>query len=70
MPAFSFEKLSPPVNPEPVRAVGVAQHRSSQPHNTQPRGILLQILDRLTERRLRRTGQDNSSEARSGTKTR
>jgi hypothetical protein len=69
VPAFSFEKLSPPVNPEPVRVVGVAQHRGSQPLSGQPRGILLQILDRLTEGRLRRTGRDNSSETRSGSKT-
>lgn len=67
MPAFSFEKLSPPVNSEPVRAVGVAPHRSSQPRSSQPRSILLQILDRLTEGRLRR--RDNSSDARSGSKT-
>jgi hypothetical protein len=59
MPAFSFEKLSPPVHPEPVQ-VGVVR-----PQRTiQSRSILLQMLDRLTESRLRRTDRDISQDQR------
>lgn len=61
MPAFSFEKLSPPVNPEPVQVVSVRQHR----------GIIVQMLDRLTEARMRRTSRDISQDqSQSGGKKR
>jgi hypothetical protein len=50
MPAFSFEKLAPPVNHEPVAVAAVKQ----------PRGIIVQMLDRLTEARLRRVDKEIS----------
>ncbi len=47
MPAFSFEKLPPPIDPRPAPAPAV-KHR----------GIIVQMLDRLTEARLRRASGD------------
>jgi hypothetical protein len=51
MPAFSFEKLPAPDRPEPVPSSSPVA--DSKPH----RGIIVQMLDRLTEARLRRTGR-------------
>jgi hypothetical protein len=42
MPAFSFEKLPPPIR------------RESVPAAKPQRGLIIQMLDRLTEARLRR----------------
>jgi hypothetical protein len=59
MPAFSFEKLPPPVALEsiPIVTVSVRQHR----------GIIVQMLDRLTEARMRRSAKtmmsDHSTDA-------
>jgi hypothetical protein len=45
MPAFSFEKISPPPIPRgPDPAVA-----------KKPRGVIVQILDRLVETRVKRT---------------
>ena len=44
MPAFSFEKISPPVRRGPVPAIVKKQ-----------RGVIVQILDRLVEARVKRT---------------
>jgi hypothetical protein len=43
MPAFMFEKIAPPVPPGPVS--GAKEHR----------GVLIKLLDRLVEARMRRT---------------
>jgi hypothetical protein len=43
MPAFSFEKISPPVRRTPA---------ASTPKK--PRGLISQMIDRLAERRARR----------------
>ena len=43
MPAFSFEKISPPVRRGPLPPIAKKQ-----------RGIIVQILDRFVEARLRR----------------
>ena len=59
MPAFTFEKISPEkISPqarrEPIPAV-----------EKKPRGVILQILDRLAESRAKRTlRRDKSSIAR------
>lgn len=54
MPAFSFEKISAPVQRESVAATGpVAPAKPA-------RGLIVQMLDRLTEARLRRNGADLS----------
>ncbi|MEW6644006.1 MAG: hypothetical protein AB1586_26090 [Pseudomonadota bacterium] len=53
MPAFSFEKISPPVQRDPVPVSGPVAPKPA-------RGLIVQMLDRLTEARLRRTGADLS----------
>ena len=44
MPAFSFEKISPPTRRGPVVAIAKKQ-----------RGVIVQMLDRFVEARVRRT---------------
>jgi hypothetical protein len=44
MPAFSFEKISPPVRRGPVPVIAKKQ-----------RGVIVQILDRFVETRVKRT---------------
>src|ERR1700751_4386964 len=44
MPAFSFEKISPPANSVP-----------NTPTEKKQRGVIVQILDRFTERRAKRS---------------
>jgi len=44
MPAFSFEKISPPVRRGPIAPIEQKQ-----------RGVIVQILDRLVEARVKRT---------------
>ncbi|UTD30442.1 hypothetical protein [Bradyrhizobium sp. WD16] len=50
MPAFSFEKLSPPIHRETVPVAPV-----------KPRGFIHQMLDRLAAARLRRNGHDETA---------
>jgi hypothetical protein len=49
MPAFSFEKISPPVRRGPVPAIVKKQ-----------RGVIVQILDRFVEARVKRTLRTNT----------
>ena len=44
MPAFTFEKISPPVRRGPIPSI-----------ETKQRGVIVQILDRLVEARVKRT---------------
>jgi hypothetical protein len=44
MPAFSFEKISAPVRRGPITAIAKKQ-----------RGVIVQILDRFVEARVKRT---------------
>jgi hypothetical protein len=44
MPAFTFEKISPPVRRGPIPPIAKKQ-----------RGVIVQILDRLVEKRVKRT---------------
>lgn len=44
MPAFSFEKISPPVRRGPIAPIVKKQ-----------RGLIVQILDRFVEARMKRT---------------
>lgn len=46
MPAFTFEKISPPVRRAPAATTP-----------TKPRGFISQMIDRFAERRARRTLQ-------------
>ncbi|GLR86168.1 hypothetical protein GCM10007857_28790 [Bradyrhizobium iriomotense] len=43
MPAFTFEKISPPL-----------RRGSSSPEPEKPRGVLYQMIDRFAERRAKR----------------
>ena len=47
MPAFSFEKISPPVRRGPVPAIVKKQ-----------RGVIVQILDRFVEARIKRSQRE------------
>src|SRR5436309_16050912 len=59
MPAFTFEKISPPTNRSPVPPVA----------NKKQRGVIVQILDRLVEARVKRTlKEDKGVIARNGHK--
>jgi hypothetical protein len=56
MPAFSFEKISPPVRGGPVPSIEKKQ-----------RGVIVQILDRFVEARVKRAVPDeNGVIARAG----
>ena len=45
MPAFTFEKISPPENPGPISPVA----------NKKQRGVVVKMLDRFAEARVKRT---------------
>ena len=45
MPAFTFEKISPPTDRGPIPPVA----------NKKQRGVIVQILDRFAEARVKRT---------------
>ena len=54
MPAFTFEKISPPVRGGPIA-----------PIETKQRGVIVQILDRIVEARIKRKlGDENGVIAR------
>ncbi|WP_158672190.1 hypothetical protein [Bradyrhizobium guangdongense] len=53
MPAFTFEKISPPVRRAPTAAAP-----------KKPRGLISQMIDRFAERRARRTLQDQRAMCR------
>jgi hypothetical protein len=48
MPAFTFEKISPPVRRGPVPPVA----------NKKQRGVIVQMLDRFVEARVKRSRQE------------
>jgi hypothetical protein len=48
MPAFSFEKIAPPVRQEPIAPVA----------NKKQRGVIIQMLDRFAEARVKRTKRE------------
>ena len=51
MPAFTFEKISPPAGGSvPSVANGVAPSIAKK-----PRGVIIQIIDRFVENRVKRT---------------
>ena len=49
MPAFTFEKISPPVRRGPIPSIAKKQ-----------RGVIVQILDRLVEARVKRTMREET----------
>ena len=48
MPAFTFEKISPPVHGGPIPPIA----------NKKQRGVIVQFLDRFVEARVKRTRQE------------
>ena len=48
MPAFTFEKISPPIRRGPLPSIAKKQ-----------RGVIVQILDRFVEARVKRALQDD-----------
>lgn len=48
MPAFTFEKISPPARRGPIPPVA----------NKKQRGVIIQILDRFVEARVRRSSNE------------
>ena len=57
MPAFTFEKISPPVIGETTRSVPVVETKST----VENRGVLVRILDRLAVSRLQKAGRSIDS---------
>jgi hypothetical protein len=54
MPSFTFEKISPPIRRGPIPSIAKKQ-----------RGVIVQILDRFVEARIKRTlGEDKGVIAR------
>ena len=50
MPVFTFEKISPPAPPGAIA-----------PAEKKPRGVIVQLLDRFVETRIRRTLREERS---------
>jgi hypothetical protein len=59
MPAFSFEKLSPPPvaapTPTPKRTSEKTIEETSAKADKKPRGVIVQVLDRIAAARARRS---------------
>ena len=53
MPAFTFEKISPPAKRGPIPPVA----------NKKQRGVFVQILDRFVEARVKRTAREEEKGA-------
>ena len=53
MPAFTFEKISPPADRGPVPPVA----------NKKQRGVIIQMLDRFAEARIKRTRREEEKGA-------
>jgi hypothetical protein len=53
MPAFTFEKISPPVRRGPIPPIAKKQ-----------RGVIVQILDRFVEARVKRTSREDKGVTR------
>jgi hypothetical protein len=50
MPVFTFEKISPPAERAPIPPVA----------NKKQRGVIVQMLDRFAEARVKRTQRDDT----------
>ena len=59
MPAFTFEKISPPADRGPIPPVA----------NKKQRGVIVQMLDRFAEARVKRTLKKKGVIARNPTRT-
>jgi hypothetical protein len=59
VPAFSFEKLSPPASvaaatSTPEESTGKSDRTASETADRKPRGVIVQVLGRIAEARARR----------------
>lgn len=54
MPAFTFEKISPPAGPTPLLHAPIAPVA-----NKKQRGVIVQMLDRFVEARVKRGTSDD-----------
>jgi hypothetical protein len=52
MPAFTFEKISPPAKRGPVGSIAKNQPKK---HDGKQRGLIVQILDRFAEARVKKS---------------
>ena len=59
MPAFTFEKISPP-----ARLAQISRGPVAPIKNKKQRGVIVQMLDRFVEARVRRLREDKSVLAR------
>ncbi|AVT82432.1 hypothetical protein KQX63_17970 [Rhodopseudomonas palustris] len=57
MPAFTFEKISPPVRPGGTPP-------NVEPEQPQPRGVIVRILDRFVQSAVRRTDPNADAHSR------
>jgi hypothetical protein len=57
MPAFTFEKISPPIPPGPVSPT----EKTVSPIEKKPRGVIVQIVGRLVEKRVERAQRAEQS---------
>jgi hypothetical protein len=55
MPAFTFEKISPPIRRGPIPSIAKKQ-----------RGVIVQILDRFVEARVKRTLREETKHEEKG----
>jgi hypothetical protein len=55
MPAFTFEKISPPIRRGPIPSIAKKQ-----------RGVIVQILDRFVEARVKRTLREETRREEKG----
>jgi hypothetical protein len=55
MPAFTFEKISPPIRRGPIPSIAKKQ-----------RGVIVQILDRFVEARVKRTLREEAMREEKG----
>ena len=56
MPVFTFEKISPPTDPRPIPPVA----------NKKQRGVIVQMLDRFAEARVKRAQRGDAKGVVSG----
>lgn len=60
MPAFSFEKIAPPVRPNSVAETATDDQK--------PRGVITQMLDRLSDARVKKPPTSQGAHVRFPTK--
>ncbi|WP_420131321.1 hypothetical protein [Rhodopseudomonas sp.] len=60
MPAFSFEKIAPPARPKSVA--------KTQTDDKKPRGVITQMLDRLSDARVKKGSPQSGAHVRFPTK--